>query len=481
VKRLPAGAVPVLAVLFGLPTVLLPGSMTAQVTYTIAFGLLVVPAWLGVRGRTGRARAAHALMAGALTVWLSGDLLYALLVWRFGELGDVSAADVLWVLGYPLLAAGMVILVRLRAPGRLREAALDVLAMATVVAALFWQFMVAPEVTGNTMSLAVLFTTFYPFGDVLLFAAGALVVLSPGERTGSTRYLIAALALTFAGDVTISVASLVFPDFDTAQLDSLLLLANGLIAAALWHRDADDHAGAPKADTQRLHPARVVFLGVSLLALPAINDVRISDQAIERITMLSAMVVLTVIVLIRFTLVVREQEQVRAALAHRATHDQLTGLVNRQELHVRLTAALRQRAGDGPVVHFLDLNGFKPVNDRYGHAAGDFVLTEVARRLRATVRDTDTVARLGGDEFVVVSAAVDDVIAVTERLRHAVAAPLHHDGHDLRIGVSVGHASAADLEQPTSDALLAAADATMYREKGATYAPDATIGMSRTY
>jgi diguanylate cyclase (GGDEF)-like protein len=392
----------------------------------------------------------------------------------------VSAPDVLWVLGYPLLAAGMVLLVRLRAPGRLREAALDVLAMATVVAALFWQFMVAPEVTGNTMSLAVLFSVFYPFGDVLLFAAGALVVLSPGERTASTRYLIAALAVTFAGDVTISVVSPVFPDFDTARLDSVLLLANGLLTAAIRHRDPEP-ASAAKADAQRLHPARVVFLGVSLLALPSINDMRIDDQAIQRFTMLSAMVMLTVIVLIRFTLVVREQERVRAALAHRATHDQLTGLVNRQELHVRLTAALRQRTGDGPVVHFLDLNGFKPVNDRYGHAAGDFVLTEVARRLRATVRDTDTVARLGGDEFVVVSAAVDDIAAVTARLRDAVAAPLHYDGHDLRIGVSVGHASAADLEHPTSDTLLAAADATMYREKGATYAPDATIGMSRTY
>ncbi|GAA3918350.1 GGDEF domain-containing protein [Actinoplanes auranticolor] len=480
-KRLPAGAVPVLAVLLGLPTVLLPGSMTAQVTYTIAFGFFVVLAWLGMRGRTGRARTAHALMAGTLTAWLGGDLLYSLLAWRLGELGDVSPPDVLWVLGYPLLAAGLVLTVRVRAPGRLREAALDVLAMATVVAALFWQFMVAPEVTGNTMSLAVLFSVFYPFGDVLLFAAGALVVLSPGERTASTRYLIAALIVTFAGDVTISAVSPVFPDFDTAQLDSVLLLANGLLAAALWHRDTDEPAGAVKADAQRPHPARVVFLGVSLLALPVINDVRLDDQAIQRVTMLSAMVMLTVIVLIRFTLVLREQERVRAVLAHRATHDQLTGLVNRQELHVRLTAALRQRAGDGPVVHFLDLNGFKPVNDRYGHAAGDFVLTEVARRLRATVRDTDTVARLGGDEFVVVSAAVDDATAVTERLRDAVTAPLHYDGHDLRIGVSVGHASAADLEHPTSDALLAAADATMYREKSAAYAPDATIGMARTY
>ncbi|MFI7541917.1 diguanylate cyclase [Actinoplanes sp. NPDC049599] len=466
-KRLPVGAVPVLATVLALPTSLAPGSVLAQVTYPVAFAGLVVLAWLGLRRRTGRARVAHGLMAGALTVWLCGDLLYALLVWHFGELGDVSAADVLWVLGYPLLAAGLVLMVRLRAPGRLREAALDVLAMATVVAALFWQFMVAPEVSGSTMSWAVLFTAFYPFGDVLLFAAGALVVLTPGERAGPTRYLVAALTVTFVGDVTISAASLVLPDFDTGHLDGLLLLANGLFAAALWHPAEKGLASAPKPDAERLHPARVVFLGVSLLALPALSDVRINNAMIHRTTMLAAMMLLTAIVLVRFTLVVREQELARAALAHRATHDQLTGLINRQELHARLAAALLLRAGGGPVVHFLDLNGFKPVNDRYGHAAGDFVLSEVARRLRATVRETDTVARLGGDEFVVLSGTPDDAAAITDRLRTAVTAPLHYQGHDLRIGVSVGHASAAGLDDPTSDALLAAADADMYREKAA--------------
>jgi diguanylate cyclase (GGDEF)-like protein len=463
VKRLPVRAVPVFALVMGVPTALAAESALAQGTYTVAFASFVVLAWLGVRRQTGPARLAYGLIAGALTIWLCGDLLYSLLTWRYGDLGAVSAADVLWVLGYPLLAAGMVLLVRLRAPGRLREAALDVLAMATVVAALFWQFMVAPEVSGNSV-WSVLFTAFYPFGDVLLFAAVTLVVLSPGERSGATRYLVAALTITFAGDVAISVSSLLIPEFDNGRLNGLLLLANGLLAAALWH-PAEASRATARPDTGRLHPARVVFLGVSLLALPALNDLRSDDAVIHRSTMLITMVLLTAIVLIRFTLVVREQEQVRAALAHRATHDQLTGLVNRQELHVRLAAALRQPTGAGPVVHFLDLNGFKPINDRYGHAAGDYVLAEVARRLRTAVRDTDTVARLGGDEFVVISEAAGDTTVITERLRAAVTEPLRYQDQHLRVGVSIGHAAAADLTDPTSDTLLAAADATMYREK----------------
>ena len=469
VRRLPPAALPVIALVAGAPGVVAPGSVFAQATYTIAFALFVVVSWLGVRRRTGRARVAYGLLAGALTAWLGGDLLYTALSLRPGGVGDVSAADVLWVGGYPLVAAGMVVLVRLRAPGRLREAALDMLAMAIVVAALFWSFLAVPLLTDGELSLEVLLGLLYPFGDVLLFAAGALVVLAPGERTAATRCLMAALALTLAGDVGISAIAVVFPDFDSAPLDALLLLANGLLAAGLWHPGSQGLADSGEHDLQRLHPARVIFLGVALLALPAINEAHVRQEGVGRYTLLAAMVVLTVIVLIRFTLVVRDQERVRAALAHRATHDQLTGLVNRPELHARLTAALEQRPAGGPVVHFLDLNGFKPINDRYGHAAGDHVLIEVARRLRTAVRAGDTVARLGGDEFVVVSGdeGAEDAAAFTDRLRAAVTAPLHFQGHEFAVGVSIGRAG-APAGPTSSDALLAAADASMYREKTAT-------------
>jgi diguanylate cyclase (GGDEF)-like protein len=464
VRRLPAAAVPAVAALLALPTVVAPGTTVAQVTYTIAFGLIVVVAWLGVRSRSGPAVVAHAFMAAALTAWLAGDLLYSLLSWRSGDLGDVSAADALWILGYPLLAAGLVKMTRLRAPGgRLRDGLLDGLAMATVVAALFVQFMIRPAVSDG-LTLAGLAGALYPFGDVLLFATAAILVLSPGDRRGSTRYLVAALTLTFLGDVGISALPAMVPGFDDGRLDGLLLLGNSLFAAALWHPRADRMTRARVGDDERLHPARVVFLGIALLALPALAGLR-TAVAIDRVTLLGAMMALTVIILIRFTLVVRDQERVRRDLAHRATHDQLTGLVNRQELHVRLAGALRRRpAGSaGPVVHFLDLDGFKLITDAYGHAAGDFVLTEVAARIRAEVRPDDTVARLGGDEFVVLTEDADE--SLDERLRRAVSTPMRFEDNELSVGVSIGVARAATGETPTSDALLAAADAIMYREK----------------
>ena len=441
-----------------------PGTAVAEATYTIAFCLIVVVAWLGVRARSGPAARADAWMAAALTVWLAGDLLYLGLRWRSGEPGDVSAADGLWISGYPLLAVALIRMTRLRAPGRLREGLLDGLAMATVVAALFVQFMILPTVSDG-LTLTALAGVFYPFGDVLLFAAATILVLSPGDRSGPNRYLVAAFMLTFIGDVSISVVPNVFPEFDGGRLDGVLLLANSLFAAALWHPAADRLTRSHTAGDDRLHPARVVFLGVTLVALPALADLGASGDVINRATLLTAMIALTVIVLIRFTLVVRDQERVRLTLAHRATHDQLTGLVNRQELHGRLSGELRARTAGaaGPVVHFLDLNGFKLINDAYGHAAGDFVLTEIAARLRGETRPADTVARLGGDEFVIVTGNDDGSLA--ERLRQAVTKPLSYHGDELTVGVSIGVASAGTLANPTADSLLAAADVAMYHEK----------------
>ena len=220
--------------------------------------------------------------------------------------GDVSAADGLWISGYPLLAVALIRMTRLRAPGRLREGLLDGLAMATVVAALFVQFMILPTVSDG-LTLTALAGVFYPFGDVLLFAAATILVLSPGDRSGPNRYLVAAFMLTFIGDVSISVVPNVFPEFDGGRLDGVLLLANSLFAAALWHPAADRLTRSHTAGDDRLHPARVVFLGVTLVALPALADLGASGDVINRATLLTAMIALTVIVLIRFTLVVRDQ------------------------------------------------------------------------------------------------------------------------------------------------------------------------------
>jgi diguanylate cyclase (GGDEF)-like protein/PAS domain S-box-containing protein len=177
---------------------------------------------------------------------------------------------------------------------------------------------------------------------------------------------------------------------------------------------------------------------------------------------------------------VTEQVQARADLKeaearmrHLATHDSLTSLPNRAMLTDELerASARHDRAGAGLAVLFCDLDGFKPVNDRFGHAAGDVVLVEVAERLRSTVRTGDLVARLGGDEFVVLCEATgDDTTALDElaqRLHHHIEQEIEVAGGTVSVGVSIGIGVVAPGQSCPADRLLLLADEAMYAAKAA--------------
>jgi diguanylate cyclase (GGDEF)-like protein/PAS domain S-box-containing protein len=209
---------------------------------------------------------------------------------------------------------------------------------------------------------------------------------------------------------------------------------------------------------------------------------------------------------------IEERKRHEIALAHRASHDALTGLPNSAELRSRLSARLCPRpyaveeplltdapgggTGDGfgypqyggalpynPHVHavdpvasrggkgkglavlFCDLDGFKSINDRFGHHAGDAVLIEVARRLTSVVRDGDTVARLGGDEFVVLADGLDPDGAqdLAVRLRNAILPPIRVEGRAVRVGASFGIGWAGC--GMTVEEVLHCADQRMYDQK----------------
>ena len=155
-------------------------------------------------------------------------------------------------------------------------------------------------------------------------------------------------------------------------------------------------------------------------------------------------------------------------LAHQATHDELTGLANRSHLFTRVEASLERMAntGVGFALLFLDLDGFKAVNDDLGHDAGDAVLQCVAERLGRQIRGHDVLARLGGDEFVVVLNDLPDRAAapfVAERLCAAAATPFAVGSSTVTLGASIGIAYAQPGD--TTDRLLSAADRLMYDAK----------------
>lgn len=165
---------------------------------------------------------------------------------------------------------------------------------------------------------------------------------------------------------------------------------------------------------------------------------------------------------------VTEQRQAQERISFLARHDLLTGLPNRGVLREELERALASnRRGESLALFCLDLDRFKPVNDTYGHAAGDELLRQVAQRLRECVRETDVVARLGGDEFSVVQRGAvqpEGSTWLAHRLIDVLTRPFDVDGHVVHIGTSVGVAMAPS-DGEDSETLLRHADLALYRAK----------------
>jgi diguanylate cyclase (GGDEF)-like protein len=157
---------------------------------------------------------------------------------------------------------------------------------------------------------------------------------------------------------------------------------------------------------------------------------------------------------------ITEAHELQELLHHQATHDALTGLANRRLLADRMRAVQHERAA----VLLIDLDGFKPINDTYGHGIGDQVLIHVAACLRAAAGPGDMVARLGGDEFAVLVAAGDELAArrVADRFLDAIAAPAVIAGRSVPVRASVGLVAGRAADP---DALLHAADMEMYAQK----------------
>lgn len=164
-----------------------------------------------------------------------------------------------------------------------------------------------------------------------------------------------------------------------------------------------------------------------------------------------------------------ERDASARRLSYQASHDALTGLANRSLLLTRLSKSLllSRRRGTPLALLFCDLDRFKMVNDSIGHAGGDQLLIEAARRLSGTVRDSDTVARLGGDEFVVLCPELPNrahAIALAERIRAALSAPYTIDGKEAFVDVCIGIAF-ADESTVSGHELMREADVAMYRAK----------------
>jgi len=234
----------------------------------------------------------------------------------------------------------------------------------------------------------------------------------------------------------VAISELVHPDDTlTVQLFLHRTIADGGTLATMnwrmWHRDGSWRS--------------VESIGMNLLSDSSVRGIVLNTRDVS------------------------ERTALEAELTHQAFHDPLTGLANRALLSDRTEHALTRarRSGQAPqALLFLDLDNFKMVNDSLGHAAGDSLLVEAARRLLACVRASDTVARLGGDEFAVfIEDPADDVgcTQVAERVIAAMGRPFAIGGREVFVGASLGIATARDGDG--AEGLLRNADMAMYLAK----------------
>lgn len=218
-------------------------------------------------------------------------------------------------------------------------------------------------------------------------------------------------------------------------------------------------AHVPERTREILENGSLMFASTAVTSAGDIIDTEVHARAVE-----TPYGVLAVAIIRDVT----ERRRAEAEIRHLAFFDRLTDLPNRAKLEDDLRHAIadagRHRDVFGAV--YIDLDDFKPVNDKYGHAVGDRVLLEVAGRLRSGVREGDTVARLGGDEFVVLALRIRsaaDLGAIGHKLEDALSEPMTIDGRTVHVTASVGLA----LYEPgeTAEDLLARADHGMYRAK----------------
>ncbi|WP_229070666.1 GGDEF domain-containing protein [Actinoplanes sp. DH11] len=344
---------------------------------------------------------------------------------------------------------------------------LDAATVMVVAATVLWQFQLQPMIGSRPQLSTVagpLVLCVICLGAVL---AVARLVLAGTDAVPSRALRVLALVVLIGALSSAVTRLLEHHERWRGAGPWISAFEGGLVAwAALRSYRASASAGGTRSRTQHfslLPYAAVTALNLLLVILTVTGQISLAVVA--------GSVVVTALVVTRQILAFRDNAQLidslhehRRMLHHQATHDSLTGLANRALFNDELATACLTRS---PAVLMVDLDGFKQVNDSLGHAAGDDLLVEIARRLGAATRTTDLVARLGGDEFAILLPASDEAEAgqVAERILASLRDPVHTHGTTIAPHASIG--AAAHTDGDDADTLMRRADIAMYAAKAA--------------
>ncbi|GAA1611744.1 hypothetical protein GCM10009828_044430 [Actinoplanes couchii] len=387
---------------------------------------------------------------------------------------QLTVVDVVYLAMYPLLAAGLLAMPvgsrRLGWTG-MTEAGI-MLCTGTVLA---WTLLYNPFVDDSGPWPGAVSVLAYPLLDLLVLAAATRMIAVRRTLTWPDRALLAAVSVLTVADVVYFVSTATGGSWSGSGWSATgWLLAFLLIAAAAWHPEA---AGVAVPDRRAHGRSRLSLagdVGLVLLGPAATVWLKLTEQQQSPLDLVDLVLPLTTTACTALLLVLRlihtgglagrraaELREAQREMTHRSRHDALTGLPNRAALEGHLTGTYA-----GALIT-VDLDGFKDVNERFGHPTGDALLTVVAARLREVTAAGETAARLGGDEFALLIPAVG-TLSATDRaacLLSRLREPIEAAGHTLHLTASAGIRVFDRTADPVS--VLADADLALYAAKAA--------------
>ena len=405
-------------------------------------------------------------LAAASWVFLIGALLRG---WTDGREGFASLlSDCFTVPGYLLMFVALGGFLRSRV-GDKRHALIDGLLVgvgATILLAILFAIPAA-SISGREAAVSAL-AGLYPMFDGVLVLLVLNLAFATGRRGPSFAMLLICMALLFAGDVAYAIIGTSGELTGSPLLDLPFLLGFTLIGAAGVHPSMTAVGRSENLPIQAWSTRRLLLIAPAL-AVPFVLGVLIERPTLlDRIMLAVGGAVIVGLVLARAVSAVRSYAAAQRRYEYQATHDSLTGLANRSLWFTEVRSMLAPSAAGGQVwVYFLDLDGFKYVNDSSGHMAGDQVITEVAERLRDCAPASAVIARVGGDEFVVAHrASREDALALADVILQTMRQTLRMPAADVVVSVSIGIAwSAGAHDGVTAEDLLRDADTAMYQAK----------------
>ncbi|WP_052311722.1 MULTISPECIES: bifunctional diguanylate cyclase/phosphodiesterase [unclassified Actinoplanes] len=444
-------------------------SSLASVSLVVLGVLTVAACFVGPRRWGAEPPVAWLLMALAATLFLVGLLIRPTVTNQPMPLPLL--ADAASFSGYLLLGAFLFMLLRARQSLE-RHAVLDGLIVCLAAGLTSTLLLAAPAaaIAGRPALLSIIQGT-YPLFDIVL----ALLVINLAFTTKTWPISMVALLVMmiglFLGDTAYAIVGVNGHIYASPLLNVPYVLAYTALGVAALHPSVTEMSRADRLPVQAWSWQRLAVLLPALFLPFALLLTTGTSAASHRLLIAVAGALMVVLLLARAMSAVHAQVAAQLHSEHQATHDPLTGLPNRQSISAEIERLVTGVGGQQRVwVYMLDLDGFKWVNDSWGHDTGDQLVIEVGRRLRAAVPEAVPVARVGGDEFLL--AFVGDkagALRLVDDIRGCFARSLPVRDTEVVISASIGIAhSVGDAVRSavTAEALMRDADTAMYRAKG---------------